>query len=87
MSRRKMFLTLCACVLVISLISATTLLGEEKTIKGTVEKTDAGFIIATEQGDYTAEGPDMAQWVGKKVEVTGEVEDMKITVKEIEETE
>jgi hypothetical protein len=87
MSRRKLLLALMACVLVVSFISITTLLAAEKTITGTAEKTDAGFIIKTDEGYYTAEGPDLDKWVGKKVEATGDVEGMKITVTEIKEAQ
>ncbi len=87
MNTRKKLLALVVCILMVSFISVTTLLADEKTITGTVEETDAGFVIKTDEGDYTAEGRDLSSFVGKKVEATGEVEGMKITVEEIEEVE
>ncbi len=60
--------------LVISLITGVAIAGKNMTtITGVVEKTDAGFVITTAEGEYAAEGADLAPMVGKKIEATGKV--------------
>ncbi len=44
---------------------------EQETIVGTVVKTDKGFIIEAEDGDYLIKGKDLSKMVGKLVEATG----------------
>jgi len=83
MKRNKKFFILVACVLMVSFIFVTTLLAAEQTITGVLEKEDDHFIIKTDEGDYEAEGEDLEEFVGKKVEVTGDVEGMKIEITEI----
>ena len=61
-------------ILAISLITGVAIAGKDMTtITGTVEKTDAGFVITTAEGEYAAEGADLAPMVGKKIEATGKV--------------
>lgn len=44
---------------------------EEETIVGTVVKTDKGYIIEAEDGDYLVKGKDVSKMVGKLIEATG----------------
>ena len=44
---------------------------EEETIVGTVVKTDKGYIIEAEDGDYLVKGKDVSKMLGKLIEATG----------------
>ncbi len=74
MKLRKHLSKLVFVTLILSLIAGTAIAGKDMTtIKGVVEKTEAGFVITTDKGEYTAEGADLAPMVGKTVEATGKV--------------
>ena len=60
--------------LIVSFVAGLAIAGQNMaTITGVVEKTDAGFVITTAEGEYAAEGADLAPMVGKKIEATGKV--------------
>ncbi len=44
---------------------------EEETIAGTVVKTETGYIIEAEDGDYFVKGADVSKMIGKMIEATG----------------
>lgn len=44
---------------------------QEETIVGTVVKTDKGYIIEAEDGDYLVKGKDVSKMAGKMIEATG----------------
>ena len=44
-------------------------------ISGTVEDTDSGIVITSDTGEYTVSGQDLSAMIGKKVKVTGAVEE------------
>jgi hypothetical protein len=45
------------------------------TLSGTVEKTDAGIVIASDMGKFLVSGQDLSGMVGKMVKVTGTVQE------------
>jgi hypothetical protein len=47
--------------------------GEEETIVGIVVKSDKGYIIEAEDGDYQVKGQDISKMVGKMIEATGTI--------------
>jgi hypothetical protein len=65
--------------------------GEDDVITGTVVKTDKGFVIEADDGDYIVKGKDLSALVGKLVEVTGVITENDkgdtIDVKSVEEIE
>ena len=74
MKLKKNIIKLVFFALVISLSAGIVSAGEDKTtITGVVEQTDVGFIIKTADGEFAAEGADLANWVGKTIEATGQV--------------
>ena len=44
---------------------------QEETIVGIVTKTDKGFVIEAEDGDYMVKGQDVSKMLGKMIEATG----------------
>jgi len=44
-------------------------------ITGTVEDTDSGVVITSDTGEYAISGQDLSPMIGKKVKVTGAVEE------------
>ena len=60
--------------LVLAFFAGAAIAGKDMTtIMGVVEKTDAGFVIITDDGEYAADGTDLTTMVGKKIEATGKV--------------
>jgi len=45
--------------------------GKEETIAGFVVKTDKGYVIEADDGDYLVKGKDLSKMEGKMVEATG----------------
>lgn len=45
--------------------------GTEETIAGFVVKTEKGYIIEADDGDYLVKGKDLSKMEGKMVEATG----------------
>ena len=62
--------------LVVSLVMGAGLaLASEETIEGTVEKTDTGVVLMTDDAQYNIAGADLTPMLGKKVKATGTVEE------------
>jgi hypothetical protein len=65
------------CVLMFAFVvssvvgSAHAAAAQEETIVGTVVKTDKGYIIEAEDGDYLVKGQDVSKMAGKMIEATG----------------
>ena len=93
-NRKSIIMVICA--LTILLVGATIVAaqdeGEKIAITGTVEQTDAGWVIMGDDGEqYNVTGKDLSAMVGKDVEATGTVTENEgvktlrlITVKEAE---
>ncbi|NLI83632.1 MAG: hypothetical protein GX443_18405 [Deltaproteobacteria bacterium] len=45
--------------------------GKEETIAGFVVKTEKGYVIEADDGNYLVKGKDVSKMVGKMVEATG----------------
>jgi len=94
LNRKSIIMVICA--LTILLVGATIVAaqdeGEKIAITGTVEQTDAGWVIMGDDGEqYNVTGKDLSAMVGKDVEATGTVTENEgvktlrlITVKEAE---
>lgn len=92
--RKLMIMIICAFSLV--LVGSTIVVAQEEegkiAITGTVEQTDAGWVIMGDDGEqYNVTGKDLSAMVGKDVEATGTVTENEgvktlrlITVKEAE---
>ena len=65
-----------AVMLVIGLMAATGAIAGDSSVTGTVEKTDAGFVIAGDDGaTYNVAGADLTKLVGQTVKATGTLEE------------
>ncbi len=74
MIRKQKMTKLILLALVLSFVAGLAMAGENMaTISGTVEQTDAGLVIKTDDGDFAVAGADLAALVGKKVEAIGKV--------------
>ena len=76
MRKNKGIKTLVLLAVLISFVASVGMAaaGAEKiTLKGTVEQSDNGLIIKSEDGKYMLSGEDLSNMVGKTVEVTGTV--------------
>ena len=73
MKTRKNIIKLVLFTLALSLFAGIAYAGDMTTITGIVEQTDAGFVIKTADGEYAAEGADLATLVGKTIAATGQV--------------
>ena len=61
-----------AIVLLVGFLATTAAMAGEQRVTGTVEKTDAGIIISSEDGGtYMVQGKDLTEMVGKTVMATG----------------
>lgn len=59
-------------VLVFSFLAATAAIAGEQSITGTVEQTDQGIVISSDDGaTYMVEGKDLSDMVGQSVKATG----------------
>ena len=63
----RIFIFLFVC----SPASSPVFAAEEETIVGVVIKTEKGFMIEAEDGDYIVKGKDLSKMVGKMIEATG----------------
>lgn len=74
MNLNKKLMKLLLCAVVISFVAAVGMaVASEEAITGTVQETDAGLVIATDDGDYIVAGQDLSEMVGMKVKVTGTI--------------
>ena len=76
MTFNRTFVAVLLIALVVSVCSpvmmkSPVLAAEQETIVGTVVKTDKGFIIEAEDGDYLVKGKDLSKMAGKLIEATG----------------
>ena len=61
-----------AAMLVMGLFITTVAIAGEQSVTGTVEKTDQGIVIASDDGaTYRVEGQDLSAMVGKTVRAIG----------------
>ncbi|RTZ97703.1 MAG: hypothetical protein DSY90_06515 [Deltaproteobacteria bacterium] len=74
MNQRKKMTRIILFALVISFIAGMAMAGEDmSTITGTIEVTDAGVVIKTDEGNFAVTGADLVTLAGKKVEAVGKV--------------
>jgi hypothetical protein len=63
-------------MLIVGLMTATGAIAGESSVTGTVEKTDAGIVIAGDDGaTYNVAGADLSKLVGKTIKATGTLEE------------
>lgn len=65
-----------AVMLIVGLMAATGAIAGESSVTGTIEKTDAGFVISGDDGaTYNVAGADLSNLVGQTVKATGTLEE------------
>ena len=58
--------------IIIGLFSASLAAAAEETVSGTIENSDNGIVLSTDNGDqFVIKGEDASNLVGKSVKVTG----------------
>ena len=76
MKRKTMGRTLITLLLISSLVALIGCAGAEQTFTGTMEKTEKGLVLKTDDGATTfriVENKDLYALVGKTVKLTGSV--------------
>lgn len=65
-----------ALLLIVGLMAATGAIAQDSSVTGTIEKTDAGFVISGDDGAiYNVAGADLSNLVGQSVKATGTLEE------------
>ncbi|MGD8845174.1 MAG: DUF5818 domain-containing protein, partial [Desulfobacteraceae bacterium] len=70
-----------ALLLIVGLMAATGAIAQDSSVSGTsvtgtIEKTDAGFVISGDDGAiYNVAGADLSNLVGQSVKATGTLEE------------
>lgn len=78
MKPRRYSVRLLLCVLLVFSVFLTAVTCTKQTtptteITGTVEQTDQGVVIASDEGQYLVAGQDLSSKLGMKVKATGTV--------------
>jgi hypothetical protein len=69
---KRNFMKTFAILLVIGLLAATGAMAGDASITGTIEQTDQGIVISSDEGDsYIVIGKDLSDMVGQTVKATG----------------
>jgi hypothetical protein len=69
---KRNVMKLFAVLLVIGMVAAAGAFAADDSITGTVEQTDNGIVISSDDGDqYIVMGKDLSSMVGKTVKATG----------------
>lgn len=73
---KKKLAKVMAVLLVIGFLSVSMAVAGEQIVTGTVQQTDQGIVISTDDGaSYLVRGQDLSALVGKTLKATGTLEE------------